>query len=152
MGFFRKDQVGTIQRQVTVDFVGRYLVIPLDAVLAGGIHHGLCAQNVGAQEQARVFHRTVHMALCGKIDHDIRVLFFKQFFHSRAVRDVAADKAELRIFHGILKTFQIACIRQCIQADNPVFGVFLKLIIHKIASDKTGSARDKNGHKEPPIS
>ena len=55
--FFRKEQVGTIKRQVAVDFVRAYLMVALDAVFTAGIHQNRRPHDVRFKEKLRIFDR-----------------------------------------------------------------------------------------------
>lgn len=48
-----KEQVRTIQRQVTVNFIGRNLVITLDAVLAASIHQHTGTDDICLEEDGK---------------------------------------------------------------------------------------------------
>ena len=52
---FGKEQVRSVQRQIAVDFVGRNLVITLDAILPASVHHNRCAEDVGLEEDLSGF-------------------------------------------------------------------------------------------------
>ena len=61
-----EEQVRTIQRQVTINLIGGNLMVTLDAVLAACIHQHTGADNIGLEEDARIFDRTVNMRFCRK--------------------------------------------------------------------------------------
>ena len=119
-------------------------MIALNTVLTAGVHQHLGADDIGLQENARILDGAVHMALSGKVDHDIRLLLLEKLVHGLAVADVCFHKAELRVFHGLSQCLQIAGIGQLIQADNAVLRVLLKLQIDKVSANKAGSAGDND--------
>lgn len=67
-----EEQVGTVERQIAVNLVGRYLMIALDAVLAAGVHQRRRAHDVGLKEDARVLDGAVHVALRRKVRDNVR--------------------------------------------------------------------------------
>ena len=60
------------------------------------------------------------MALGGKVDHNVGVLFLKELIHRGPIADIRLDEAELRIFHGLSQSLQVARIGQLVQADDAV--------------------------------
>ena len=76
-GFFCKEQVRTIQRQISVNFVCRYLMITLDPVFPAGVHKYGSSFDIGVQEYFRIFNGTVYVTFSGKVYHHVRMLFFK---------------------------------------------------------------------------
>ena len=78
-----KEQVGAIQGQVTVHFVGGDLVVALDAVLAAGVHQHLGAQDVGLQEDLGILDGAVHVALGGEVHHHIGFFFLEELITRR---------------------------------------------------------------------
>ena len=117
----------------------------LDAVLAAAFHQHLRAHHVGAHEDAGVGDGAVHMAFSGKVDHDIGVLFLKETVHRLRIGDVRAHKTEARVVHDGREGFQIARVGQLIQIDQQDLRVFLEHIVHKVGTDKTGTAGDQIG-------
>ena len=142
-----EEQVGTIQRQVAVHFIGGHLMIPLDTVLTTGVQHDLCAQDIGLEEHLRVLDGTVHMALCGEVHHHVRMLFLKQVIDGPTVTDVRFHEAEVGVLHDALQRGQIAGIGQFVHTDDTIFRVPVQHIENKIAADKSGTAGDDDGHR-----
>ncbi len=118
---FRKEQIRPIQWQITIHFIRRYLMIPLDAVFAACIHQHSCPHNIRFQENTWIFNRTVYMRFSRKIDHHIRFFFFKQLIYSLSVADIRFDKTKIRFVHDRRQRRKIAGIRQLIQTNNPIF-------------------------------
>ena len=141
-----EEQVRTIQRQVTVNLIGRNLMITLNTVLAASIHQHRSADNIGLKEDARIFNRTVNMRLCRKVDHDVRMFFFKQFIHSFTVTNISLHKAEVRIIHNRCQCGQISCIGQLVQTDNPIIRILLQHVEHKVTTNKTSTTGNNNFH------
>ena len=102
--------------------------------------------DVGLEEDARIFDRTVNMRFCRKVDHDVRVFFFKQFIHSFAVTDIRLHEAEIRVIHNRCQRGQIASIGQLVQADDPVIRILLQHMEHKVTTNKTSTAGNNNIH------
>ena len=141
-----KEQVRTIQRQVAINLIGRNLMITLDTVLAASIHQNTGTDDIGLEKDTRIFDRTVNMRLCRKVNHNIRMFFFKQFVHCFAVADICLHKAEIRVVHNRCQRGQIACISQLVQADNPVIRILLQHVEHKVTTNKTSTTGNNNIH------
>ena len=145
-GFFGKEQVRTIQRKVTINLVGRNLMITLDTVLAAGIHQNRSTDDIGLKENARIFNRTVNMRFCRKVDHNIRMFFLEQLIDCFAVADVCFHKAEIRVIHNRCQRGQVSCVGQFIQTDDPVIRILLQHVEHKVAANKSSTASYNNIH------
>ena len=141
-----EEQIRTIQRQVTVNLIGRNLMITLNAILTASIHQHTGTDDIGLEEDARIFNRTVNMRLCRKVDHYVRMFFFKQFIHSFAVTNISLHEAEVRIIHNRRQCGQIACIGQLVQADDPIVRILLQHVEHKVTTNKTSTAGNNNIH------
>ena len=50
-----EEQVGAIKRQVSIYFIGAYLMVADIAVLPAGVHHYASADDVGLEEYAGIF-------------------------------------------------------------------------------------------------
>ena len=144
--FLGEEQIRTIQRQVTVNFVGRNLMITLDTVLAASIHQHTGTDDVGLEEDSRIFDGTVNMRFCRKVDHDVRMLFLKQLVHSFAVTDICLHKAEFRVIHNRGQCGQIARIGQLVQTDDSIIRILLQHVEHKVTTNKTSTAGNNNIH------
>lgn len=144
--FLGEEQVRTVQRQVAVNLVGRYLVIAPDTVFAAGVHEHLRAQDVGAQEYAGVLNGAVHVALGGKVNDDVWLFFFKQPVHGFAVADVGLDETEVRFIHHGGEGGEIARVGQLVQTHDTVARMMLQLIKDEVGSDKSGTAGYDDRH------
>ena len=141
-----EEQVRTIQRQITINLIGRNLMVTLNTILTASIHQHAGADDIGLEEDARIFDGTVNMRFCRKVDHDVRMLFFKQLIHSFAVADVGLHEAEVRIIHNRCQCGQITCIGQLVQADDPVIWILFQHVEHKVTTNKTSTAGNNNIH------
>ena len=72
-----EQEVRSVKRQVTINLIGADLVETLHAILAAGIHHNSRTENIGFQEDSRIFYTSVYMAFSSKVDYDIRMLFLE---------------------------------------------------------------------------
>ena len=113
-GLFSEEQVRTIQRQVTINLIGRNLMIALNSMLAASIHQHTGTDDVSLKENAWVFDGTVNMRFCRKVDHHVRMFFFKQLVDSFAITDIGLYKTEIRVIHNRCQRGQITCIGQLI--------------------------------------
>ena len=86
------------------------------------------------------------MGFCRKIDHDVRMFFFKQLVHSFTVADIGLHETEIRIVHNRCQRGQIACVGQLVQADDPVIRLLLQHMEHKVTTNKTSTAGNNNIH------
>ena len=141
-----EEQIRAVQWQVTVYFIGGYLMVTLDTVLAASIHQNTGTDDIGLEKDTRIFDRTVNMRLCCKVYHDVRMFFFKQFIHNFAVTDISLHEAEVRIIHNRCQRGQIACIGQLVQTDNPVIRILFQHMEYKVTTNKTSAAGNNNIH------
>ena len=144
----REEQIRPVKRQISVHLVGRYLVITGNAVLPACIHQDCGSFDIGIQEHLGILDRTVHMALCRKINHYIRVLFLKQSVYRFAVRYTLLHESEIRIVHHRFQRGHIARVSQAVQTDDAVIRILVKHVKYKVASDKSGSAGHYNIHTD----
>ena len=145
-GLFGKEQVRSVQRQIAVDFVGRNLVITLDAIFPASVHHNRCAEDIGLEEDLRVFDRAVYVRFSCKVDNDVGLFFLEELVHALTVADVQLDKSEVRIVHHRFQCGQIASIGQLVQTNNAVVWVCFQHMKNEIGADKAGAASYDNGH------
>lgn len=149
---FRKEQVRTVERQIAVDFIGRNLMIAVNAVFAAGIEQHTRADDIRLQENLRILNRAVDMRLRCEIDDNIRLLLLKNAINRLAVRDIRTDELEVLLLHRALKRLKVARIRQLIHTDNAVRRMLLEHIVNKIRTNKAGTAGHDNIHISiPPI-
>ena len=121
-------------------------MVALDTVLTASVHQRCGTHNIRLEEDARVFDGTVNMAFCGKVDHDVRMFFFKQFIYSFSVADIGLHKAEIQVIHDRRQRRQVACVGQLIEADNAVIRVFFQHVKNKIGTNKSGAAGNDDRH------
>ncbi len=141
-----KEQVRSVDGKISVNFIRRDLMIAGNAILSAGIHKRRSADDIGLQENLRVFDRAVYMRLRSKIDDDIRLFLLKKTVYAFAVTDIQFDKSESRMIHHRCKGGKIACVGQLIHTDDTVFRMFVHLVKHKVASNKSGSSGHNNSH------
>ena len=131
--FLCEKQIRSVKRQITVNLIGGNLMITLDSVFAACIHQNSSADNIGVQENLRVFDRTVYMAFCCKVYNHIRMLFFKKFVYSFSICNAFFYKTEIWIVHYRCMSGKITCVGQAVQTDDPErFGI--------VEFDKDGKA------------
>ena len=118
----------------------------LDAVLPARVHQRLGAQNIRAQEQPRILHRAIHVALRREVHQNIGMLLLKELLHRRPVGNIGLDEAEVFMLHGLVQRRHVARIGQAVQTDNAVLRMILQLKINEIAADKAGAAGHDDRH------
>ena len=146
----REQQVRPVQRQVSVHFIRGHLVIPGDPVFPAGIHQHSRTHDVRLQENARIINAAVHMGFRREIHNHIRMFFLKQPEHCFPVADILLHKPEMRVIHYAFQRREIPRIGQFIQADDPVFRIFLQHMEYEIGSDKTRAAGYDDRHSSIP--
>ena len=134
----RKEQVGAVERKITVYLVRRDLMIPFDSVLAAGIEQYTRPNDIRLQENLGAFNRAVDMGLRRKVYNDVRLFSLKERIDRRTVGDVPTHKRKLRILPRRVQRRQIPRIRQRIIADNTIFRMFTQLVVNEIRTDKPG--------------
>ncbi|MNC31830.1 hypothetical protein D3C75_801650 [compost metagenome] len=114
--------------------------------MAGGLQQGLGAGYIGPDENSRIRNAPVHMGLRGKIDHRIEAFFCEQLIDEGVVSNISLDKGVARISLQHADIVGIAGVGQGIQVHHFAVGMFLQSAADVVASDKSGSAGDKNLH------
>ena len=72
-------EIWPVKWKISINFIGRYLMISRDSVGSAGIHHNSSSLNIGIKENFWIFDGTVNVRLGSKVNNDIRVLRFKNF-------------------------------------------------------------------------
>ena len=142
----REEQIGSIERKVPVNLVGRHLMIALYARFSRGIHESRSAHNVRSEEHFWVLYRAVNMAFRREVDDYIELLILEQFVNKLAVCDVALYELEMLVFHRLVEGLEIAGISQKVEADDIIIRMLAEHMIDKVAADKTGASRNENLH------
>ena len=143
---FGEEQVRAIQRKVTINLIRRNLMITLDAIFTASVHQYRSADNIGLEEDTRIFNGTINMRFCRKVDHDIRMLLLEQLIDCFTVADVCFHKAEIGVIHNRCQRGQVSCISQLVQADDPVIRILLQHMENKIGTDESGTAGNNDSH------
>jgi hypothetical protein len=141
-----KEEIGTVDRKISVNFIGGYLMVTGDPVFTTCIHQYGSTDDVCAQEDLRIFNRTVYMGLSCEIDDDIRLFLFKKMIDALAVTDIHLDEAEIGAVHHWSQCGKISCVCQFVYAYEAILGMLLQLIKDKVASDKSGATGHDNIH------
>ena len=142
----RKEEVGSVERQIAVYFVCRYLMITFDPILAAGVHEHRRADNVRFKENARIFDGTIYMTLRGEVDHNIGFLLLKELVHRLPIADIRPHKAEVGVVHHASECGEIPRIRELIQAHDAVIGIFPEHMKDEVTADKSGTAGHDDRH------
>lgn len=147
-----EEQVGSIERQVAVDLVGRNLVVADVAEGAAGVHHHARADDVGLQEDAGILNAAIHMALRSKVDHHVGLLLLEEIEHALPVTDIQLQKSEVRRVHDGRERGQIPCVGEFVDAHHTIFRVPFQVIEDKVGADKPSPAGDNYGHSDTALS
>ena len=113
--------------------------------LLGALQQVDSAHHVALHKDLGVLDGAVHMALGGKVDDIVEIVLCKQALHQLLVADVALHEHMAGVALHVLQVFQIARVGQLIQIDQQDLRVFLEHIVHKVGTDKTGTAGDQIG-------
>ena len=87
-GILCKEQVRAIQRKVSVNLIGRYLMISLYAEFSGSIQQYTGSHYVGLNKDARILNGTVYMVSAAKLTTTSNFSFFKQIHDESFVCDI----------------------------------------------------------------
>ena len=82
---------------------------------------------------------SVDVRFCRKINHIVKIIFFKQSCNKLLVADISLHKHMTSVALHALEVFQITCVGQLIQIDQQDIVIFLQHVINKIGTDKTGA-------------
>ena len=113
--------------------------------LLGALQQVDGAHHVALHKDLRILDGAVHMALGGKVDDVVEIVLCKQALHQLLVADIALHEHMAGVALHVLQVFQIARIGQLIQIDQQDLRVFFEHIVHKVGTDKTGTAGDQIG-------
>ena len=149
-GGLHEEALGT---QSAVDLIGGHLQVLLALFPSLGIGIIPCflgalqqvdrAHHVALHKNFGVLDGAVHMALGGKVDDVIEIVLCEQALDQLLVADIALHEHMAGVALHILQVFQIARVGQLIQIDQQDLRVFFEHIVHKVGTDKTGTAGDK---------
>ena len=95
----RKEQIRSVQRQIPIHLICRYLMVSFYPIFAAGIHQYGSTYNIGIQKNLWIFDRTVYMTLSRKIYYNIRLLFLEETVYRIPVRNTFFYKAKIGIIH-----------------------------------------------------
>jgi hypothetical protein len=138
-GSLGKEQVRTIQRQIAIYLVSRYLMVSLYTVGAGCVQQHSGTQYVGAYKDTGIGDGTVYVRLGSKVYYHVKLLLCKQIHDELTVCDIALYKLVVGlVLHG-LQSLQIASIGQQIQVHDLILGILVYHVMYKVAADKTGA-------------
>ncbi len=91
------------------------------------------------------------MALCRKVDDNVRFFLLKEPLNCLTVRDGLLYKTEVRFVEDGLQGGQVSCIGQAVETDNPVLRMVFHFVEDKVGADEAGSAGDDDIHKQNPF-
>ena len=140
--------LGICQFQRTVNLVGRDMVEALSIVsfrtalpiFLCGLEQRQRTYYVCICESKRVFYAPVNVALGCKVDYPVNVVLLHQRLHRFIIADVRLYKRIILLALDVLQVCQISCIRQLVEVDNVVFGVFVYEQSYNVRAYKTRSA------------
>jgi hypothetical protein len=82
------------------------------------------------------------MGFGGEMYDRIEALIRQQHFHSAGIADVAVHEAKSRMIPYRLQAREVACVRQCIQHNQPGLRMSAQPMMNEIAADKAGASSD----------
>ena len=138
-----EEEVRPVERQVAVNFVCSYLMEPLYAVSDRCVHKHLCAEDVRAQKQARIFDRSVYMRLSGKVDDYVKLLLCEESVDRFRVCDIRLYEPEVVIIYCRRECLEIAGVCESVESDDIIVRMSFQHMENKIASDESGCAGNK---------
>ena len=141
---FVEKQVRSVERQITVDFVGADLVETLNPEFAASIHQDLRSENVGFEEDPGVLDRAVHVGFRREVHHDVGSLLFKDAVDAVPVPDVGLVEDVVRVLQFFLDGGRVGGIRQRIDVYDPPLGSFFQKQLAETVADKAGAAGDED--------
>lgn len=139
---FMEKKIRSIQRKVSVDFIGGNLMIPFDSVFSTSIHQNGNTDDIGLKEDLRILDGTIDMAFRGKIDYDIKLFILKQTINGIPISDIPFDELEVFQTHDWSKGFHVPGISQGIQANEFIFGIFSRHDVEIISTDESSTSSD----------
>ena len=108
------------------------------------LKEGERAHDVCARKGEGVFYATIDVALSSKMDDAIDFLFAHQLQSSFKIADIHLDKTIVGLIFYIAKIGQIASLRQFVEIDNAILGIFIDEKAYHMASDEACTARNED--------
>ena len=87
------------------------------------------------------------MTLCREIDRNVGLLLFEETIDTFPVADVELTEAEIWLIHHWSECGQVPSIGKLVNANNLIIRMFGQHMEDKVASDKTGSSGNDDGHR-----
>jgi len=93
-------------------------------IFPGDIQQVNCSDDIGVNKVKRGKNRTVNMTFGGKMNDAIGNMLFEDSFKVICVEDISFLKKLVWRMFNVPKILQVPGVRQCIQVNNPVAGIF----------------------------
>ena len=115
---------------------------PIDPQSFRHLQQGVRTDDVGVDEGVRAGNRSVHMALCSKMNHGVYTMLLHQFFKQHFVADGALDEIKPIGIPDRRQIRFIAGVGECIEYHDRVSRVGFAPVMHEVSTDETGGAGD----------
>ncbi|VGQ12712.1 hypothetical protein SB5531_05089 [Klebsiella variicola] len=114
-------------------------------VVTGRLQQSEGADNVSLDKRGRAINRTVHMAFCRQVHHDIRAEFAELGRHGSGIRDIGLGKRVAFAPGHRCQGFEVAGIGQAVHHADFIQGIFNDMTNYS-RTNKTRSTSYKNLH------
>ena len=149
-----EEEIGPIQGEVAIDFIGPDLVEPLHPIFPGAVHQYGGSEDIGFQEYLRIFDGTVHMRLRGEVDNDIGPFLLEDILHPLPIADILLVEGVVGVLQLLVDGVGVRGVGACVDVDDPPFLPLLQKELAEAVADEAGSAGDEDGFVHswiPPI-
>ena len=112
------------------------LVAPCNPRATGTVQQILRPEDVGLQEELRIFNTAVYVALSCKIDDDVELVFRKQAVNKFPISNIALDKEAAFVVDVRSNRSKISGIREQVESDETVILVRCQHVFQEIGADE----------------
>ena len=110
---------------------------------AGGVKEALRAEDIGLQEELRIFDAAVHVALGGKVHHHVEAVFGKEAVDEFAVANVAFHEEAAFVVYVFRNRAEVAGVGEQVEHHHAHVIVFFQDVLQIVCADKAGGTSNE---------
>lgn len=118
-------------------------ILPGVPCLACTVHEVLRAEDVGGEENLRIFYTSVHVAFCSKVHNHVKVMLCKKVRYKGAITNVATHKKASLVVYVVFYGAKVAGVCKRVQHHDFYVRVLAQHILYEICADESGGSRNK---------
>lgn len=153
-GILMEEEIGPIQGEVAIDFIGPNLMEPFHSIFPGAVHQYGGSEDIGFQEYLGALDGTVHMGFRGEVNNDIGPFLLEDILHLLPIADIFLIEDVVGVLQLLIDGMGVRGVGACIDVDDLPFFPLLQKELAEAVADEPGSAGDEDGFVHswiPPI-